>query len=509
MRTVNLIHLASAAKTSSRDEINLEEFQLARRVLEGNNDQVKSSDVTAFCAFIQDCLRHRIQSAQLSGFYSFYHLPNISREFDLIKLGNRCAINIELKSQTTDVQKMKDQLVANRYYLTSVGNKATESFVYVADGHLYQLIGEKLNECDWDHLASALTHTGPLIETPLEILFHPSRYLISPINDKERFLNDEFFLTEHQAQIKKTVLDYFFEGENAGFVVKGGPGTGKTLLLYDIAKTMAIMAGNQPSCIVHCGTKCSIHDRFNEGQKLIRLIPAKDVTATNLCQFCFIGVDEGHRVHEDTLKIILDQINQTDIPYFIAADENQILSYKEANRNILRILSTIIPDDRFFKLKNNMRSNDSICSFVAAFFNNSKQVVKETGDVIPVYASNSQEAIVFLKSFISEGYQSISLSPSMYVSSELNEYDISGTISAHQSIGQEFENVVVVVPNILHLENGQLKDRIKHPNPDYISSKLLFEGMTRARSKLAIIFEGCPGLYHRALSLLDGRTFTS
>lgn len=507
MKPLNLAHLASAAKAipdAADPKQHLALFQDARKVLSGDNAQLKFSDILALCSFVRACIQHGIAYEDLSNFYTFYHLPNISREFDLFKLGSQSIINIELKSQPTDEQKMKNQLQTNKYYLGSVGSQPVESFTFIAGGKLYTLDGDDFCECKWDRLANSLRHIKTIIETPLESLFHPSRYLVSPVNDKEAFFSDEYYLTEHQAQIKHKMIDYFSEGENAGFVIKGGAGTGKTLLLYDMAKTMATNSAGQMSCIIHCGTKSPIHDCFNNGQSIIKLIHAKDVKSTDLQRFCFIGVDEAHRIFNNTLSTILEQLNQADIPYAVTADEKQTLSHTEERRNIVGLLETIIPDDRFFILRNSIRSNDAICSFVSAFFDSSRKRKRpiETGAIIPVYASNYVEAVNLLKSFVSEGYQSISLSPSLFNKSQLDLYTVPETISAHQSIGQEFEKVVIVVPNIFSLDCGKLKDAVSHPNPDYISSKLLYEGMTRARSKLAVIFDSCPELYSHALSLL-------
>ena len=55
-------------------------------------------------------------------FYSF-SIPQIGKEFDLLKIGNnKTAVNIELKSQEVPAEKIKNQLLQNRYYLSHLAD---------------------------------------------------------------------------------------------------------------------------------------------------------------------------------------------------------------------------------------------------------------------------------------------------------------------------------------------------------------------------------------------------
>ncbi|EAI1237052.1 hypothetical protein A0U21_00465 [Campylobacter lari] len=51
-------------------------------------------------------------------YYISYKLPHIEKEFDLLRVGENTIINIELKSEFTDENKILLQLKRNYYYLT-------------------------------------------------------------------------------------------------------------------------------------------------------------------------------------------------------------------------------------------------------------------------------------------------------------------------------------------------------------------------------------------------------
>jgi hypothetical protein len=60
-------------------------------------------------------------------------------------------------------------------------------------------------------------------------------------------------------------------------------------------------------------------------------------------------------------------------------------------------------------------------------------------------------------------------------------------VNSHQVIGQEFDNVVLVLDNnFRYSQKGDLEAR-EHPNPDYLFPRLFFQNISRAREKLCII----------------------
>ena len=60
------------------------------------------------------------------------------------------------------------------------------------------------------------------------------------------------------------------------------------------------------------------------------------------------------------------------------------------------------------------------------------------------------------------------------------------TLNALAVIGQEFENVCMVVDDDFYYDGDKLQAK-NQPDPEYVLIKMLFQGLTRVRSKLAII----------------------
>lgn len=93
-------------------------------------------------------------------------------------------------------------------------------------------------------------YKGGGISRCVHSLFKPSTYLVSPFNSTTKFINGEYFLTDHQNSIKKDIIN-LFTSSSAEFVsVIGNPGTGKTLLTYDIANHY--INNKLKVLVVHC-----------------------------------------------------------------------------------------------------------------------------------------------------------------------------------------------------------------------------------------------------------------
>lgn len=64
-------------------------------------------------------------------FYVGYKIPQISKEFDLLRFGRNCIINIEVKSNCPE-KKIKQQLIRNKYYLSFLGRKVY-AFTFISE----------------------------------------------------------------------------------------------------------------------------------------------------------------------------------------------------------------------------------------------------------------------------------------------------------------------------------------------------------------------------------------
>lgn len=142
---------------------------------------------------------------KMDGFFYSFTIPQISKEFDLLKIGkNGVVINIELKSQMVALERIEKQLKQNRYYLNSIASDIY-SFTLVNDNGQSRLYvyDTELRECRFEELENALSRIDEFVEEGIEDLFKPKDYLISPLNTPDKFISGKYYLTTQQEEIKR------------------------------------------------------------------------------------------------------------------------------------------------------------------------------------------------------------------------------------------------------------------------------------------------------------------
>lgn len=183
-----------------------------------------------------------VSAGKDEGFLFGYVVPQLNKEFDLLKITESSCLNIELKSGDVSTEKIKRQLRQNTHYLKLLNKQALLSFLFVSSTMSAFTLDEhnEVVEASLNDLSDVINTLVGIDKIDLDKVFLPSNILVSPLNSTERFLQEDYLLTEHQENIKKAVLSYVetdTQGRFAG--ITGGPGTGKTLLIYDIAREIA------------------------------------------------------------------------------------------------------------------------------------------------------------------------------------------------------------------------------------------------------------------------------
>ena len=144
---------------------------------------------------------------QYNYFYLGYKIPQIGKEFDLLRLDNESVLNIEYKREVENITILKEQLVKNKYYLQFLMKKLILIGYIQKNNELYLLNeNDELEELKMDEFLNILSNNENCIEIDLNDIFKASNYLISPFNKTQQFMNDQYFLTSHQEEIMNEII---------------------------------------------------------------------------------------------------------------------------------------------------------------------------------------------------------------------------------------------------------------------------------------------------------------
>lgn len=442
---------------------NIECLQKLERQLSGRTYFLKMREweLESMKALVRELEMHMQDVHALRFFYSF-QVPRLGKEFDLLQIKDDQIVNIELKSGKVSDEAVRKQLLQNRYYL-SVQGKMIQSYTYISSQERLVRLNnhDHIVEADWDQLCLALQRQSKDYEGDIEDLFQAEMYLFSPVTEPERFLNKEYFLTSQQKDIERRILDKIRKAKYGYFWFSGLPGTGKTLLLYDIAMKLSV---HQKVCMIHCGETGKewkiLHDRL---LRIAFLSDSQLEEGPDLKEYRAILVDEAHLLTEEKLHVILELSEKH--PVIFSSDDEDMISDEEMDRTMIREIEHL-PDIQSFHLTNRIRTNAELSSFIQNMMHlPEKRTVRYYPHIQVVYANDEEEAEILLK-----GYQD----QLVFIIDERYYYD----------------------------EKGYLREqRQKQQKPTAV--RMLFHRLNEAREEFAIIVKRNEAVYEVLLELLQ------
>lgn len=489
MKAVNLFEFSKAFFLEEKPLSFYEKFSSRR----GKNIRIKGREIESLNKFIS-LLSEFVGLENWDGFYYSFSIPQISKEFDLLKIGDKRILNVELKSEFTTEEKLQNQLLRNNYYLAHLNREVIET-VYVGDRDaLYILKDGGLSETDAATVAQIINGTEGFFDGDIETLFRPSQFLVSPINTPDKFLSGNYFLTDHQEMIKNAVTEDIKGGGAPFYQVSGGAGTGKTLLIYDIARTLS---QTKKICIIHCAYLTEGHVYLNERLKNIAIVPVRELYSIDFEAFDGFIIDESHRLHADQLSFFCEKVRALNKFCVFGADGEQFLSKTEEKDDISGKIYNLA-GCKHFKLTNKIRTNPELADFIHLLRKINDPVrTKSFPNVRVIYADTYEYANALIEKYGAQGYKYISYTPSACCGHSIDK--LLKSENAHGVVGQEFDNVLMVInESFEYLEDGRL-GAYEHPVPDYLFAQLLYQGLTRVREKLIIIVLNNKPLFERLL----------
>lgn len=460
--------------------------------------EVRDAEIKDLENLVKNLIEAKCSIGALDKFFLGYKIPQIGKEFDLLRFSESSILNIELKS-ICEQDKIRKQLLRNKYYLSFLRRKIY-AFTYVSESQeLFFLRDDnELVKLRIEDLVGLLDSEKSFDSVIPDNLFDPSDYLVSPFNSTGRFLAGEYFLTNQQEDIEKKVIDLICTAKDAALVsIVGSAGTGKTLLTYDIAKK--ITDYGKRVLIIHCGQLNLGHQSLME--KGWSIIPIKDYEKYDITDYYLIIVDESQRIYERQLKSIIETVSDRKLRCIFSHDKLQVLAHWEESRGASAIISAIKGISEH-KLSEKIRTNKEIGSFIKMVFSNKRtDPIFRSGNIEVNFFNSDDDAKKFLDSLDPERWEILRFTPSQYNKEHHEKYFANTKRTSHQVIGQEFDGVAVTMDRFFSYDGGG--NLFYKGKTYYDPTKMLFQNITRSRKRLNIILIDNEELLNRCIALLQ------
>lgn len=487
MKPVNIFALTRALKTSQlgRLEKQMSQREHPLRIREWEMDSLRGLIDELRCIMPDIC--------RMNFFFSF-QIPKLGKEMDLLRISDETIVNIELKSKEVPEENIRNQLLRNKYYLALLG-KDIRSYTYVCEtGKLFRLSrSEKLKTAEWSELAEDLKNQTKCFEGNIEELFREDEFLISPLTDPERFLLGDYFLTSQQRDIKDGILKHIRQKDGLFFGFTGLPGTGKTLLLYDIAMSLTQKAAR--CCVLHFGSFPPELHHLDERLKRIDFFHMTgESDLPELENFNYICVDEGHRITRKIMTELSLWAKENAVPVIFSYDIEDAVAPEERHGlsgNEAILLEGMVS----YRMTNRIRMNSELSSFVRSLLCRTERHRKDFPSVQVLYSGNKSDTGILLENFKDEGYIFVKKGKLQTLS---DMKSVSSEMSVADATCREFEKVIMIIDhNYYYDERGYLRSR----NRDV---REIYHGLSRAKNKLALIVEDNDAVFESVLGILQG-----
>lgn len=247
--------------------------------------------------------------------------------------------------------------------------------------------------------------------------FVPSNYLVSPFNSTDKFIAGEYFLTTAQQRIKEEIFNKLNQSLFMYFSLSANAGTGKTLMMYDIAKEL--IANGEKPIIIHCGIINSGHESLCETYNW-KIYPIREITSITIdcifddCSLLFI--DEAQRIRESQLQLIILKSIELQIPIVFSYDVKQYLKAGET-RDIAEHLTTHHADIKLSpkKLTTKIRTNKELASFITNLLDIGSSKDHLSYNCVSIdYFDNTEDLKGYINFLRKTGWTSITYTTSQY-----------------------------------------------------------------------------------------------
>ncbi|EOJ20340.1 DNA/RNA helicase domain-containing protein [Enterococcus faecalis] len=427
-------------------------------------------------------------------------------DFDILRYTDKVITNIELKHSTfdcTDQQRLKRKFKSQKHILQLFGIKFNNFIFFSENKELYKYLIEEdcFEKITIEKFIELIDINSPSQENKINKLT-PKEYLISPLEDIEKFFNGVYYLTQQQQKIVDEIIN-----KNGIFGVTGIPGSGKTLVAYDLLRRIDTKC---EALMIFCGKIRKQHEEMERKFNNVHFVSAKDVNEEILNIYDYIIIDEAQRMYRAKFNLIRSwgEKNKQSKKTVFFFDCDQTLSPKDIGNMLKNYFQTLENDGKgtYLKLSGNIRSNKYIASFVKQLQNLNKEPKKDI-DILKLrekievrFFKSADLAKPWIKSLQSRGYTFIAPTGDNYNAASADSfYDVDHT-NTHNIIGSEMDYIVTYIDNnIEYTSQGILT---KSNQEYYFLEKEIYVNISRAREKLALAIIGNYDVYSAIIEVI-------
>lgn len=492
MRNINILSIIEAYRKLSNT--------LFQKLMNsyGITSGIKNYELNGIESFVDELLKANNNISIVNRYYLGYSIPQIGKEFDLLRFGHNYIINIEIKTESS-IEKILKQQQKNKYYLSFL-DKPLHIYTFISnENKLYKLVirnnGDEIEEITFNELCNILISQEVVTFNNIDDLFNPSDYLVSPFNSPEKFMSEGYFLTVQQEQIYKEIQTKLSDTATNFIALTGGAGTGKTLLTYHIAKE-TIQRGKKV-LILHCAPLNSGHqilmDEYNWSIYMPKYAP-------NTIDFDLIIIDEAQRMYPYQFDKYIKEVRTLNKKCIFSYDEKQYLRDNEKQYHTKeRIEKELLYTP--YKLTDKIRTNKEIAYFIRQLFNIKKNIPNiDYTNIELTYCKDCYSAKLLLQELLERGWKTPNYTPGTRSFFHYEAYLSNDTESAHSVVGQEFNNVVVVIDESFKYNS---QGDLIADNTYYSQRQMLYQIITRTRKKLHIVIINNEVMLNRCIDILS------
>ena len=317
-------------------------------------------------------------------------------------------------------------------------------------------------------------------------------------------MTGSYFLNDNQLATKKEILKIVSSNTVPFVAIEGRPGTGKTLLTYDIAKEL--IDQNWNVCLFHCGNLGQGHYDLRQSYSWnVHAIKNIEFALSSTTKYDLIIVDETQRIYSEQLERIIQYVSDNNVKCIFSYDPDQVFTSIEAIRDTAGKIEKL--NHKKYLLTERIRTNKEIAAFIINLFDRNKiHPTMKYKNIHLQYFNNSDSLRFFLEKLKCNDYEVIDYTTSSYNQLSYDKYQV-GNKNAHAVIGQEFDKVAVVVnQNFFYDQDGKLVSKNEPGAPNYRLDKMLYQKLTRARQEITIIIYRNESLLDACLKILEEKS---